>query len=65
LKIVNDDDELENNIFKKLKKINPEIENSSSSSNIIINRMNILEDKIDGLNNKMDLILQLLYKNDI
>jgi hypothetical protein len=66
LKIVDKEDDLENNIFKKLKKINSEADNSSSNVNININnRINILEDKINGLNNKMDLILQLLYKNDI
>ena len=62
LKIVDKEDNLENNIFKKLKKINPEINDSSTNIN---SRMNILEDKINGLNNKMDLILQLLNKNDI
>ena len=51
-----ENDIIENNIFKKLKKINPEIDDQSS----INNRMNILEDKINGLNNKIDLILKLL-----
>ena len=54
-----ENDIIENNIFKKLKKINPEIDDQSS----INNRMNILEDKINGLNNKIDLILKLLSEN--
>lgn len=50
---VNEDD-----IFKKLKKIAPR---NTDSLNININdRMNILEDKLEGLNNKVDLILKLL-----
>ena len=49
---------IEDDIFKKLKKIEPQI---TESSNININnRMNILEDKLEGLNNKIDLILNLL-----
>ena len=51
-----EDNIIDDNIFKKLKKINPEIDDSLS----INNRMNILEDKLNGLNNKIDLILQLL-----
>ena len=47
---------IENNIFKKLKKINPETDDSTN----INSRMNILEDKLNGLNNKIDLILQIL-----
>jgi hypothetical protein len=47
---------IDDNIFKKLKKINTEIDDPSN----INNRMNILEDKINGLNNKIDLILKLL-----
>jgi hypothetical protein len=50
------DNIIDDNIFKKLKKINPEIDESSN----INNRMNILEDKLNGLNNKIDLILKLL-----
>jgi len=51
-----ENDIIENNIFKKLKKINPETDDSTN----INNRMNILEDKLNGLNNKIDLILQIL-----
>jgi len=53
----NEEDEIiDNNIFKKLKKITPEIDDPSN----INNRMNILEDKLNGLNNKIDLILKIL-----
>jgi len=51
----------EDDIFKKLKKIEPQM-SEPSNINIINNRMNILEDKLEGLNNKIDLILQLLSK---
>jgi hypothetical protein len=47
---------IETNIFKKLKKINPEIDDQLS----INNRMNILEDKLNGLNNKIDLMIKIL-----
>ena len=52
----------EDDIFKKLKKIDPKID-ESSNVNVSVNindRMNILEDKLEGLNNKVDLILKLL-----
>jgi hypothetical protein len=59
-----ENDIIENNIFKKLKKITPEVNqevnqevNELSNMN---NRMNILEDKIEGLNNKLDLIIEIL-----
>ena len=51
-----DNEIMDDNIFKKLKKITPEIDDPSN----INNRMNILEDKLNGLNNKIDLILQIL-----
>jgi hypothetical protein len=51
-----EDNIIDNNIFKKLKKINPETNDTLN----INNRMNILEDKINGLNNKIDVILKLL-----
>ena len=51
-----EDNIIETNIFKKLKKINPEIDDQLS----INNRMNILEDKINGLNNKIDLMIKIL-----
>lgn len=55
---INETKIIEDDIFKKLKKIEPQI---TESSNININnRMNILEDKLEGLNNKIDLILKLL-----
>lgn len=47
---------IDDNIFKKLKKINTEIDDPSN----INNRMNILEDKLNGLNNKIDLIIKIL-----
>jgi hypothetical protein len=59
LKIVEKEEEndiIENNIFKKLKKINPEIDDTISISN----RMNILEDKLESLNYKLDIIIQKL-----
>jgi hypothetical protein len=59
---------VEDNIFKKLKKITLQTTEDESnkveslSINIINNRMNILEDKLEGLNNKVDLIIKLLQK---
>jgi len=55
-----ENDIIENNIFKKLKKLSPEINQDSDESFKINNRMNILEDKIEGLNNKIDLIIKML-----
>jgi hypothetical protein len=53
----NEEDKIiDDNIFKKLKKINPEIDDPSN----INNRMNILEDKLNGLNNKIDILIKLL-----
>ena len=54
----------EDDIFKKLKKIDPQIDESSNVNvNVNINgRINILEDKLEGLNNKVDLIIKLLSK---
>jgi hypothetical protein len=66
LQIVDKEDEndiIENNIFKKLKKINPEINQEIVDPLSINNRMNILEDKIEGLNNKIDLIIKILSEN--
>lgn len=63
LQIVEKEDEndiIETNIFKKLKKINPEINKEVDDSLKINNRMNILEDKLEGLNNKIDLIIKML-----
>ena len=67
LQIVEKEDEndiIETNIFKKLKKINPEINEEVNKevddSLKINNRMNILEDKLEGLNNKIDLIIKML-----
>jgi hypothetical protein len=58
-----EDDVFEDSIFKKLKKIAPQTNNVESlNNNIINNRMNILEDKLEGLNNKIDLIIKLLQK---
>ena len=62
LQIVEKEEEnniIENNIFKKLKKINPETDDSTN----INSRMNILEDKLNGLNNKIDLVLEILSKS--
>jgi len=62
------DNSFEDNIFKKLKKKSPQnndIESNKDESlsiNIINNRMNILDDKLEGLNNKVDLIIKLLQK---
>ena len=59
-----ENDTIENNIFKKLKKISPEtneeINKEGNESFKINNRMNILEDKLEGLNNKLDLIIKML-----
>jgi hypothetical protein len=55
-----EDNIIDDNIFKKLKKITPEIDDDSSNIN---NRMNILEDKINGLNNKIDLIIKILSES--
>ena len=58
-----EDNVFEDSIFRKLKKITPQSNNVESLSiNIINNRMNILEDKLEGLNNKVDLIIKLLQK---
>jgi hypothetical protein len=66
-----EDNSFEDSIFKKLKKITPQTKNVESNNveslniniiNIINNRMNILEDKLEGLNNKVDLIIKLLQK---
>jgi hypothetical protein len=51
---------IEDDIFKKLKKIDPQTDINMPSNININNRMNILEDKIEGLNSKVDLILKLL-----
>jgi hypothetical protein len=63
LQIIEEENKVdEDDIFKKLKKITPQNVNSSNA-NInanINNRMNILEDKLEGLNSKVDLILRLL-----
>jgi hypothetical protein len=56
---INENKLSEDDIFKKLKKIEPQM-SEPSNINIINNRMNILEDKLEGLNNKIDLILKLL-----
>jgi len=49
---------IEDDIFKKLKKIEPQ---TDVSSNMNINdRMDILEDKLEGLNSKIDLLIKLL-----
>jgi hypothetical protein len=53
----NEDILFENNIFKKLKKITPE-----KSQEITITRLSILEEKIEEINNNINLILQLLQK---
>ena len=59
-----ENDIIENNIFKKLKKITPEINQEinkeADESFKMNNRMNILEDKLEGLNNKIDLIIKML-----
>ena len=60
---INKDTTFEDSIFRKLKKITPQSNNVESKDiNIINNRMNILEDKLEGLNNKVDLIIKLLQK---
>ena len=63
LQIIEEENTLvEDDIFKKLKKIDSKID-ESSNVNVSVNingRMNILEDKLEGLNNKVDLILKLL-----
>jgi hypothetical protein len=50
----------EDDIFKKLKKIDPEINSEINELSNVNNRMNILEDKLEGLNNKVDLIIKIL-----
>jgi hypothetical protein len=56
----NDNDNYnETNIFKKLKKITTDVIPEKTSSD----RMDILEDKIEGLYSKLDIILQILQKN--
>ena len=58
---INKDTIFEDSIFKKLKKITPQSNNVESKDiNIINNRMNILEDKLEGLNNNFYLIIKLL-----
>lgn len=47
----------EDNIFKKLKKITPQ---SDDLINNNINRLNILEDKLEALNTKIDFIIKIL-----
>ena len=56
----NENNIIEDDIFKKLKKIEPQIDIDMPSNININNRMNILEDKLEGLNSKVDLILKLL-----
>jgi hypothetical protein len=58
-----ENDIIENNIFKKLKKITPEVNQEVNELSNMNNRMNILEDKIEGLNNKLDLIIEILSKS--
>ena len=63
LQIIEEENTLvEDDIFKKLKKIDSKID-ESSNVNVSVNingRMNILEDKLEGLNNKINLILKIL-----
>ena len=58
LKIIENESD-DDNIFRKLKKITPQRDDLSNNNNII-NRLNILEDKLEALNSKMDLIINLL-----
>jgi hypothetical protein len=63
LQVIEEENTLvEDDIFKKLKKIGPQIDESSNVNvNVNINdRMNILEDKLEGLNSKIDLLIKLL-----
>jgi hypothetical protein len=61
LQVIEEENALfEDDIFKKLKKIDPKIDESSNVNVNINDRMNILEDKLEGLNNKIDLILKLM-----
>lgn len=63
---------LADDIFKKLKKITAntnEIENTNTNTNIndfnypsFVDRLNIIEDKLEGLNSKMDSIINLLSR---
>lgn len=63
LQIIEEENTLfEDDIFKKLKKIDPQIDESSNVNININGRMNILEDKLEGLNSKIDLIIELLSK---
>jgi hypothetical protein len=48
----------DDNIFKKLKKITPQGDDLSNNNNIT-NRLNILEDKLEAINRKIDLIINL------
>ena len=48
----------DDNIFKKLKKIIPQGDDLSNNNNIT-NRLNILEDKLEAINRKIDLIINL------
>ena len=60
----NDNDNYnETNIFKKLKKIPTDVIPEKTSGVQISDRMDILEDKIEGLYSKLDIILQILQKN--
>lgn len=56
---INEEESDDDNIFKKLKKITPQGDDLSNNNNIT-NRLNILEDKLEALNVKMDLIINLL-----
>jgi len=51
---------IEDDIFKKLKKIEPQTDVSSNMNININDRMDILEDKLEGLNSKIDLLIKLL-----
>ena len=51
---------IEDDIFKKLKKIEPQMDVSSNMNININNRMDILEDKLEALNSKIDLLIKLL-----
>ena len=51
---------IEDDIFKKLKKIEPQTDVSSNMNMNINDRMDILEDKLEALNSKIDLLIKLL-----
>ena len=57
---INENKIVEDDIFKKLKKITPQSDVYSNINININNRMNILEDKLEGLNSKINVILKLL-----